>query len=224
MTFFVALLWVGLGLDTFPLGTLAAEWPAWDRAVAVNYSLSIGVLLVAFAALFPDGRFVPRWMRWAVAVAAAEEFVRLAFPSSPLSPSSRPEELQLLENAGWIVLMVGAQVYRYRRVSGPVQRQQTKWVVFAFAFALGLNVAVGLLPLIAPVAGQEGSPAALALAAAVDASLILTPLAVGVAILRHRLFDVDLLINRALVYGGLSASLALVYVASVVSLQAVFAA
>ncbi|HET9224831.1 MAG TPA: hypothetical protein VFO07_20125, partial [Roseiflexaceae bacterium] len=117
-----------------------------------------------------------------------------------------------------------AQLYRYRRVSSPTQRQQTKWVVFGLlAMCLGL-IAVGV-PLLAPALRRPGPDRMLyelAVRPAATCALLLLPISVGVALLRSRLFEVDVLINRTLVYGLLTALLGLIYVGGVVLLQAIF--
>jgi hypothetical protein len=114
-------------------------------------------------------------------------------------------------------------VMRYRR-SGGEQREQIKWIAFAASV-------VGLLYLIAMVSsltysgvwGAAGTPLWLGLLQQASlVSFVAIPIAVGFAVLRYRLYDVDLLINRALVYAPLSATLALIYVGSVVGMQAAF--
>ena len=112
-------------------------------------------------------------------------------------------------SAIFIVLMLSALslVARYRRTGG-VERQQLKW--FALAAVVAASSLVGQL---------LGEALWNLLIAATNTALYV---AVGVAILRHRLYDIDLLINRALVYGSLTAMLALVYVGGVVGLQAAF--
>jgi len=119
--------------------------------------------------------------------------------------------------------MVWSQIYRFRRVSSPAQRQQTKWVVFG----LTLGVA-GTFPLQLPVdlslVGGDTPLTLLLLDAGFSLSLLLIPLSIGVAVLRSHLFDIDLLINRTLVYGLLTALLVLVYFGGIVALQRVFVA
>jgi hypothetical protein len=127
----------------------------------------------------------------------------------------------------WAICLF-AQVYRYRRVSGPIQRQQTKWLVFGVT-ALVVLLAGFLLPsaFIPPL----DRPGVLSLTydlvgRAVVGSLafLLIPMSIGVAILRYRLYDIDVVINRTLVYSLLTVALILVYVGSVVSLQRIFVA
>jgi hypothetical protein len=119
-------------------------------------------------------------------------------------------------------IAIGSQLYRYWRVSGPIQRHQTKWVVFGTVLA-GLGTIGFALPLnSSPTLAQFGSPYTFAIQTGVFASLLLIPLSIGVAILRHHLYDIDLLINRTLVYGSLTTVLALVYFGAVVLLQQLF--
>jgi hypothetical protein len=117
-----------------------------------------------------------------------------------------------------------AQIYRYARVSGPVERQQTKLVVFGVAVALAgalttiftVGAAVDLPP-------EEVGPRMLSMLL-MDALGLLIPLSIGIAVLRSRLFDIDIVINRTLVYGSLSVMLGLVYLGGVATTQAIFRA
>jgi hypothetical protein len=204
--------------------------PLWRYPVAFVQSIGLMSLLALFY-LFPDGRFVPRRMGWLALVWATYSLARLFSPdpiyqfyvSRALTSS---DLLALAWYLGWLLVGLGAQLYRYRRVSSPLQRQQTKWVVFGLvAMCLGL-IAVGG-PLIAPGLRRPGPQRMLyelAVRPAATCALLLLPLSVGVALLRSRLFEVDILINRTLVYGLLTTLLGLIYVGSVVLLQALFRA
>jgi len=117
-----------------------------------------------------------------------------------------------------------AQIYRYARVSGPMERQQTKWVVFGVAVAVvgalatifTVEAAVDLPP---RAVGQRMLSMLL-----MDASGLMIPLSIGVAMLRSRLFDIDVVINRTLVYGSLTLLLVLLYFGGVTSTQTLFSA
>jgi glucan phosphoethanolaminetransferase (alkaline phosphatase superfamily) len=116
-----------------------------------------------------------------------------------------------------------AQVYRYRRVSGPVERQQTKWVVFGVTVCAALLVGF-LLPIVFfPVLTRPGVLSLVldltGLTIGGSLGLLLIPLSIGAAILRYRLYDIDVIINRALVYVTLTLTLAVVYFGSVAVLQ-----
>src|SRR5215211_6860525 len=217
----VALL-VALFLMTFGgtlpgvVAALPAAHPDWWLPVRFVELLG-SVSLFLFFYLFPDGRFVPRWTRWLAVVALVWQMAFTFFPDSPFST----EPSNPLPSSGFVMLFsfvstgLFAQIYRYRRVSSMVQRQQTKWVVFGVVAAM--LVAFGLLlPFyIYPSLDQPGSLYNLISTMPITLSLLLIPLSIGVAILKYRLFDIDLIINRTLVYGVLTASIVGVYVAIV---------
>jgi hypothetical protein len=197
---------------------LAGVHPAfWFPVNLLGYAgqVSFGI----FFYLFPDGRFVPRWTRW-LAVASALYFVPSEFfPGSSLSALTDPLFVVL------IVSLVFAQVYRYRRVSSPEQRQQTKWVVSGFATAMAGFVTILVLVSSLPSLWQSAGPLGQMIVETLIYGLILlVPLSIGMAILRSRLYDIDVVINRALVYGSLTVTLLLVYVGGVVALQWLFRA
>jgi hypothetical protein len=208
---FVLLLFGGAGAAG-TMRALAEVYPAfWFPVTLLDYVSQ--VCFGVFFYLFPDGRFVPRWTRW-LAVAAAAFFVPdIFFPDSALAVRSDPVFFV------FIISLVVAQVYRYRRVSTPEQRQQTKWVVFGFAAALVGFTAVILMTAFVPAIRDIGPLGVMAFSTLIYGFLLLIPLSIGVAILRSRLYDIDLVINRTLVYGSLTATLVLVYAGSVVLLQ-----
>ena len=214
-------LFASLTLVTFPaafnyttLATLPSAWwwPSQFVILLGNSSLFL------FFYLFPTGRFVPRWARWLwIAVFmfwAANGF----FPSLPFNHS-------LLRNAlflGFVGSILAAQLYRYWRVSNAEQRQQTKWVVFGLSIGLGGFLALRLCSLFFPSLFPPGPRTDLIKSTAEFLFLLFVPLSIGVAILRSRLFDIDSIINRTLVYGTLSVSIIGLYVLVVSYLGALF--
>jgi hypothetical protein len=211
-TSFVLLIFGGAGAAGTMRALAEAQPVFWFPVTLLDYASQ--VCFGIFFYLFPDGRFRPRWTRWA-AVAAAVFFVPdIFFPDSALAG--------LLGFVFYVFLasLVVAQVYRYRRISTPEQRRQTKWVVFGFAAALVGFTAVLLLANLSPAIRGAGPVGLMVGSTLIYGFLILIPLSIGVAILRSRLYDIDVVINRALVYGPLTAMLALVYFGAVVGLQA----
>ncbi|HEX5850321.1 MAG TPA: hypothetical protein VFY59_14085, partial [Rubrobacter sp.] len=175
-----------------------------------------------FFYLFPSGRFVPGWTRWLALLYGVFFFGLWTF--TPYGPESWPPPL-----FGAAVLMVWgsflvAQVYRYARVSSPVERQQTKWVVFGTSVAL-VGVLATIFTLGAAVDLRPDQVAERMLSMfLMDAFMLALPISIGIAVLRSRLFEIDTIINRTLVYGSLTLMLAAVYFAGVVGTQYVFRA
>jgi hypothetical protein len=183
--------------------------------------------LALFFCLFPSGRFVPRWIRWLAVAYLAALVPVLFFPHSPLDWANRLDigEVYPLGIAPFYLGFVGAQVYRYLRLSTPAERRQTKWVVFGMAVAFGGLIGVLLWAnLFWPIEEGAITFSLLALWAVVYGFMLLIPLSIGVAILRSGLWDIDLVINRALVYGSLTAMLGLVYFGGVATTQVLFRA
>jgi hypothetical protein len=191
----------------------------------VNLLAFIGSMsFILFLYLFPNGQFVPRWMRWIPILWAVHEVAYYFFPDSVFNISKTLPLLDLFVSLAFFAIAVGAQIYRYRHVSGRVERQQTKWVVFGLVSAL-LGALAFSLPLnISPTLANFGSPYALAFDTAVAAFLLLIPLSIGIAILRYHLWHIDFIINRTLVYGALTVALALVYFGGVAATQTIFRA
>ena len=141
----------------------------------------------------------------------------LLIPYSFLSLWQHPL-LNAVLSASIVGALVFAQGYRYKRVSNAAERQQTKWVVFGTVAALGgygLFTALDLLLQSAMLASLLGNTAFFVL-------MLLIPISIAVAVLRHRLYDIDLIINRTLVYGLLTATLVSLYFGGIVVLQRMF--
>jgi hypothetical protein len=206
-----------------PPGAATAAWlTTWSEPAAVAV-----VLLVL---LFPTGRFLsPRWRRAGLAALAASVVwaLALAFDPGPLGPVESIANPYAIEGAGpilgpiagfgplvllaSIVLAIAGAIARYRRAEAQ-ERRQLKWLAAAAGFMVAVLLAsITLLLVVDTDRGIWDFVSALLVCAGVAA----LPVAAAIAILRDRLYDIDIVINRALVYGALTATLAATYLGSV---------
>jgi hypothetical protein len=220
---------VSLALAVIPVAIIAdsdnvaANFPQLTIPSISLSILGIGVLL-AFVYMLPNGRFYPSW----AAIPLAISFPVLALFFHVITGALElPVDITGLANYGFMALMgiPGVfQVLRYRSFSTPVERQQTKWIVFGLIgflltfivwlalFGGGLDIAPGGPRLLASLGGWV----------LLQALISLLPITIALAILRYRLWDIDLLIRRTLIYGFLTALLLGLYFGSVVLLQDLF--
>ncbi|MGA7672258.1 MAG: sensor histidine kinase [Nitrolancea sp.] len=170
------------------------------------------LLLVIFY-IFPDGRFTPRWTI-IPALYLAGSLGWTFFVVRALGSQS-----------GWYALAVPllliasavfAQIYRYRRISGPVQKQQVKWFITGLGLLLvtfvGGNIVLGLtggFNDVPPPSADISWPVFEVVSALASICMAVT---LAIAVLKYRLFDLDLVINRALVYVGLTVSVVGIYI------------
>ncbi len=240
--------WMLIGVqetyDAYALATYGRVWTPvlLDAALQWMWVPPVGLLGIYMILLFPDGRLPSRRWRpfaWFAGALMATVSVGFAFVPGPLveRPGVRNplgiEQLAWVEGVAVFVILLlplcilvsaSSLVFRYRRSRGEV-RQQIKWLAFA-ACLVGVLYFGSLLAQIVLAPGSletEGPPEPLW--ASIINNLILlayagVPIAVGIAVLKHRLYDIEIIINRTLVYAPLTATLALVYAASVAGLQA----
>jgi hypothetical protein len=207
-------------LDNVPTYLAERYSTLWLPVQLMGLFGSASFLLFLF--LFPDGRFVPRWTRWILIFYTVHEMAYYFFPNSVLNTARSFPILDLVIISIFLCSGMGSQVYRYRRVSGPVQRQQTKWVVFGIVSAVLGAIGFASPLYSSPTFDQFGSLFTFVFEAGMIGSFCLIPLSIGVAIVHNRLWDVDIIINRTLIYGALTVSLALLYFGGIVVLQRVF--
>ncbi len=205
----------------FPISALALAYPA--LTVPITFMSVLGLASLAlFLVLFPNGRLVPRWMGLFLLLAMLSTISTVFPPTSRFSSNNVPGWLSGLLNVLVFGVIIFSQIYRYRRVSTGVERQQTKWVVFGIIVVLiGISVLPALFNFFSPTYfSQPNTPSSVILGLVNYPLLLLSlPVTVGIAILRSRLYDIDVLINRTLVYGTLTVMLALVYFGLVIGGQ-----
>jgi hypothetical protein len=211
---------IDMGYDSLPGGWVAAWIGTWIF-IPTAFGLPMFLLL-----LFPDGHFVSRrWqvVGWVLGVtvifaAASKAFVPGHIPpglDNPLAPSGVAGEVfRVLDSVTdalalpAFALAIAGLAVRLRRSRG-VERQQLKWFTYCAAL-VGTGFGMGVF-----VSGPVGSLAFLVGLLALAG----LPVAAGIAILRYRLYDIDVIVNRTLVYGSLTATLVAGYVGTVLVLQ-----
>jgi hypothetical protein len=213
MALLVSLMMVLLGTSV-TLNTVAGSFSLWQFPSRLFDFISY-LLLILVILLFPNGRFVPRWTWLLFIIFIPVEGLYNFFPDSLLNNATWTNLIWL----GIVIGIIATQVYRYMRVSNLVQRQQTKWVVFAIIIGLLVEAVFTLVAVFFPSLDQSGSLYWLLYNNISSYALLLIPVSLTIAILRYRLWDIDNLINRALVYGTLTFLLALVYFGLIFVLQ-----
>jgi len=202
----------------------------------VIYLSLVSAILLLY--VFPDGRFMPSWTRWVAILWVLLCLPAIFAPELSISLPSWPTPLQVIVLLSVSGTGVFAQVYRYLKVSSPVQQQQAKWAVFGLTAASLGPFVYFLAFVILPTLGQQsvsnmlyqrmGSSffsfsyiTRLVDSAGFNLFAMIFPLSFAIAILRYRLWDIDILINRALVYTALSGTLLTFYLGSVVLLEGI---
>jgi uncharacterized membrane protein YhdT len=214
--------------DSLPAGEAMAWVFSWMLPLVIGFS-TLSYLL------FPTGRLPSRRWRWAVWLTVAFIVVGVllgAFSSEPLSdlgPIQNPLGIVGLADiysavlyttfSVLLVAVISSVFVRLRRAGG-VEHQQIKW----FAYAVAANAIAVVVAYVIP--GLIETPLWFERVGFALNNIVIPaiPIAIGIAILRYRLYDIDLLINRTLVYGSLTLMLALVYFGGVTATQAVFRA
>ena len=209
----VALMMVLQGTSV-ALNTVAGSHSSW-QIPSRQLDFLAYLLLILVILLFPNGRFVPRWTWLLIIVFIPVEWFYDFLPNSSLNKDIWTNLIWI----GIVISIMALQIYRYIRVSNLVQRQQTKWVVFAIIIELLVEAVFTITAVFFPSLNQSGSLYWLLYNNISSYALFLIPLSITIAILRYRLWDIDNLINRTLVYGTLTFLLALVYFGLIFALQ-----
>jgi hypothetical protein len=137
MALFISLFLVLMGAVNAPnVQALAVAYPAWGSLLKFSW-WALWAALILFVFLFPNGRFAPRWAKIPVILLIGGMFIAMFFGEGSLIEP--PDALALILMGG-LLAGVAAQIYRYRSVSSPEGRQQTKWVVFGIMAAVAVQV------------------------------------------------------------------------------------
>jgi signal transduction histidine kinase len=214
-------LYAGVGIYLRPGQLPAALWVYWLGQLV--WILLFTELLVLLPLLYPNGALLGR--RWFIVLglAALPVFLVLAASLDPAATAPLPNPVGVKAMAGFLngvlqvplsivfgtasLLAISSLVVRFRR-GGERERQQIKWLLAAVSVFLALFILQGFFPRL------QNLP----LLPLVAATL---PISIGIAVLRYRLYDIDLIINKTLVYGGLAAVITTVYIVLVVGIGAI---
>ena len=216
MVVFLSFYLLVFGISSGPLGALFSLYPnAEPLILKFMEGILFGPMTIALLILFPNGRLVPSWTRWIV------------LASLPLIPVSLVIEDLFSATFSSTLIWVGivwsfavfyfalyAQIYRYRKTSSLPERQQTKWFVFGIALWL-LFIMISTVPYIKIQSLLPGSPLPWWISVGQliwYSSTTIIPISLTIAVWRYRLYDIDIIINRTLVYGVLTASTMGIYV------------
>lgn len=189
---------------------LIKRYPTWNWPVLMLRALAVICTLSLFY-LFPDGRFVPRWTRVLAVGWCISTVVWLLFPGVPFNTiygdTWRKTPLASVVVAlAWFGSGLFAQILRYRHVSDPFQRLQTKWTALGLLFLFLSGVVYYALPVLTPTPAP-GLPSTLYLLGKSSLAtflLILAPACIAVAVLWYRLWHREVMVGRALVYSTLT--------------------
>lgn len=178
--------------------------------------------LFVFFWTFPDGRIIPRLGILPLGLAMLFVLAWTQPMSSPLAPLNWPPLFFAV-----VALLSGlppllAQIYRYRHHSTPVQRQQTKWILLGYTIAtFFVLLFVMVIPSAFPTTFAHGSNNYDLNYLLSDITFLIIPIALTFALMRSRLWDVDIVVNRSLVYGGVAFIGVLIFAAILLGLQLV---
>jgi tRNA A-37 threonylcarbamoyl transferase component Bud32 len=224
-----SLLLVSFGTSNLNVITsLATVYPLMDFPTRIAKFISWSWMLPLLYT-FPNGKFTPKWTRWLTLVWVGTNLAWLINPDLPNNPTKRgmlTQPFWFYFYMAWFFSGVLSQVYRYRRSESLTQKQQTKWIVFGFGIAVGGTFLEELPAMINPelmnTATPEGVIYHLVSFALFVLFLISIPITLGFSIRRNRLWDIDFVINRSLVYGAATSLLALVFAGIFFLLQNIF--
>jgi len=212
---FVAFFLVLLGSIFWPPANQIASQPEFWQTPRYIAQFLNGIAFLIFFFIFPDGKFTPRWTRTFTILVIPFIIGVYFLPQTILNPRTWDALPLFFFSITIIIVMIYAPVHRYRNIASLTLRQQTKWVVFGISiavlgyFLVALPAAFGFIPL------EMGTVYGLFAVTGMMLFFLLIPLSIGVAILRFRLWDIDPIINRTLVYGALSSLTILFYVLTV---------
>ena len=220
MAMLVALWLIGTGTvsNAGVTSALARTVPSLSGTIAILNTLWT-VLIFLVLGLFPNGKILPPWMRWLLPF-----WIVILATVTSISPEKLPMWVGLVSILGAFSTLLASQVVRYRRFSTLIERQQTKWAVLGMTLFLITEMTFGLL---FSLNVFDGNALFRAIAGILGFTLLpwlFVSVSIGISVLRYRLWDIDIIIRRTLIYGALTLTLGLIYFGSVFLFQSLLVA
>lgn len=223
--------WLGLTVSLF-LVLVSSEYYGGDDFASIHPNLLIpsNVLMAfnsflngAFLYLMPNGRFSPRWAKFPFLLT----FILFAIFGLSLNGVPFPDWLSTIASlwiGGSILLGIAFQIFRYIKTSNQVERQQTKWVILGVVVFFS-TIFVWILTFGGGISIPNGRPLLISNLSSWTyqfAGAYFFPIAMMIAITRYRLWDIDIIISRALIYAGLTVTIVAIYTVIVGGLSTLF--
>lgn len=193
--------------------------PFWSQVPEVIAGVG-RIALFLFLLLFPNGRMIPRWTIFIFIPFSLIQLASVMLPGTMFDLLYWSSNGRLIYYLTMIIVTIYSQIFRYRKISTSVERQQTKWVVFGVTISFLSSIIISGF-FVYPVF-TDNPVAYIYLSASLYAVVSIIPLTLTMAILRHRLWDIDPLVNRTILYGILTLSIILLYSVLVLYLSSLF--
>jgi tRNA A-37 threonylcarbamoyl transferase component Bud32 len=210
---FTSLFLITFGVRITNLANTVAATPGYETFGGLILAFGdIGIVL--FMMLYPDGKFTPSWLKFTVPFLVVTILGIYIFPGTPFFWQNLGMGPYLGITTAWYVFSFLVCLYRYRRYATLAQRQQIRWVFIGAMGPFLWFVIFELSTLAIPALGGTTMFAASFLMVSRLLSIfmfLMLPLSITISIARSKLFDIDLIINRSLVYGTLTVSLILTF-------------
>jgi hypothetical protein len=198
----------------------------WDNVFPLLIAVAVALTLPNFY-IMPNGRFVPHAAIFLAAVWVVWSVTMELFPNAPFSIYRTSGATQLLVWLAWFATGMAAQVHRFRKEATPTERQQIKWVAFGLTAAVIANLGWTLAFELFPALNHNGEPQRLMWLVGRTVyvtGMMVLPISFGIAVFRYRLWEIDNLINRTLVYGTLTLVIVAIYAVVVTIFDMLFSA
>ncbi|MCJ7433655.1 MAG: serine/threonine protein kinase [Anaerolineales bacterium] len=210
---FTSLFLITFGVRITNLANNVAIMPGYETLGGLILAMGdIGIVL--FFMLFPDGKFAPHWLKFMAPLVVATMLGIYIFPGAPFFWDKLGHGRYLSITTTWYITGFLACIYRYARHATLAQKQQIRWV---FIGALGPFLWFFIFEILLIFIPTLSDATILAASFEIGSRLssiflfLMLPLFITISIARNKLFDIDLMINRSLVYGSLTIGLILIF-------------